>query len=130
MPDDDRAHRPGGPIDVLLSRMPGLSPATPIARLSAERAAVRWIILVVVWLVVGLLAWNEATAVRDYVALLDDSGLLPADSLPMHRPGRVSPLPPIRRARGVSVIRTSTMRPRGGLSTGSPSSFISYRSPD
>lgn len=55
-------------------------------RLSDERPAARWIILVAVWLVVAALGFADALATRDYVALLDDSGMLPADALPLHRP--------------------------------------------
>jgi tetratricopeptide (TPR) repeat protein len=66
--------------------MPTLSVPPAVARLSDERPAVRWIILGCVWLLVLALALADTIAVRDYVALLDDSGTLPADSLPLQRP--------------------------------------------
>ncbi|HEY4306385.1 MAG TPA: hypothetical protein VGM82_18065 [Gemmatimonadaceae bacterium] len=65
--------------------MPTLNVVSPVARLSDERPAVRWIILGCVWLLVLALAVADTLATRDYVAMLDDSGTLPADSLPMRR---------------------------------------------
>jgi hypothetical protein len=66
--------------------MPVLKVASPVARLSDERPLVCWIILGCTWLLVLGLALSDTLAVRDYVALLDDSGTLPTDSLPLRRP--------------------------------------------
>lgn len=46
----------------------------------------RWMVMCVAWFIIAGLAWTDATTQRDYVALLDDSGLAPADALPLHRP--------------------------------------------
>jgi len=41
----------------------------------------RWLILCLAWAVVAWLGTLDALAMRDYVAMLDDSGTLPVDSL-------------------------------------------------
>jgi hypothetical protein len=66
--------------------MPTLNVEPSFPRLSDERVGARWIILSCVWLVVLALALADTFAMRDYVAMLDDSGTLPADVLPLHRP--------------------------------------------
>lgn len=45
----------------------------------------RWLILVCTWVLLACLATMDTRAVRDYVAMLDDSGTLPPDSLPLKR---------------------------------------------
>jgi hypothetical protein len=54
--------------------------------LSRHASRARWIALALAWLVVALLAVVDARAERDYVTLLDESGMLPTDSLAMTRP--------------------------------------------
>jgi hypothetical protein len=66
--------------------MPALNAPAVSARVSNERPAVRWIILACVWVLVFALALADTLAVRDYVAMLDDSGTLPTDVLPLRRP--------------------------------------------
>jgi len=66
--------------------MPALNDDAAAMRLSEERPALRWIILACVWLLVAALGIADTLAVRDYVQLLDDSGTLAADALPLHRP--------------------------------------------
>ena len=66
--------------------MPALNDDAATMRLSEERPALRWIILACVWLLVAALGIADTLAVRDYVQLLDDSGMLAADALPLHRP--------------------------------------------
>jgi hypothetical protein len=46
----------------------------------------RWPILSPAWMAVAWLAILDARAVRDYVSMLDESGTLPADSLPLRCP--------------------------------------------
>lgn len=53
--------------------------------LSSETRRLRWLLLVLSWAVVGWLSVLDTLAVRDYVSMLDDSGTLPADSLPLTR---------------------------------------------
>jgi hypothetical protein len=83
MPREDRAYRAGGTIDLFLSDMPAVSDER--LRLSEERPTIRWAVLAVVWLLIAALVVTETFAVRDYIALLDDSGNLPTTSIPMHR---------------------------------------------
>jgi hypothetical protein len=55
-------------------------------RLTNESRRTRWLILTCAWTVIAWLATIDTLAVRDYVALLDDSGTIAADSLPLRRP--------------------------------------------
>jgi tetratricopeptide (TPR) repeat protein len=55
-------------------------------QLSVERGTHRWLILSLVWILVACLATLDSLAVRDYVALIDASGTVAADSLPFVRP--------------------------------------------
>src|SRR6185369_5985790 len=57
----------------------------PLVRLTTETARQRWLILSCVWALIAWLAVLDSLAVRDYVALLDDSGVISADSLPLRR---------------------------------------------
>ncbi|MEO5816042.1 MAG: hypothetical protein ABIT20_12260 [Gemmatimonadaceae bacterium] len=54
-------------------------------RLTTETARLRWLILSCVWALIAWLAVLDSLAVRDYVALLDDSAVLPTASLPLRR---------------------------------------------
>ncbi|MDB4913655.1 MAG: hypothetical protein JWM95_1299 [Gemmatimonadetes bacterium] len=54
-------------------------------RLSTESPRARWLLLGLAWILVGWLALLDVHATREYVALLDESGTLVTDSLPMHQ---------------------------------------------
>ncbi|MEO8337459.1 MAG: hypothetical protein ABI664_20950 [bacterium] len=54
-------------------------------RLTTETPRQRWLILSCVWALIAWLAVLDSLAIRDYVALLDDSAVVPADSLPLRR---------------------------------------------
>ncbi|MEP6621621.1 MAG: hypothetical protein ABJE47_20000 [bacterium] len=51
-----------------------------------DRARYQWPALLCVWLLIATLAWLDARAEQDYVSLLDQSGTIAADSLPLQRP--------------------------------------------
>ena len=57
----------------------------PLVRLTTETARQRWLILSCVWALIAWLAVLDTRAISDYVALLDDSAVLSADSLRLQR---------------------------------------------
>jgi len=56
-----------------------------VAADARRRRLLSIVLLVATWVVVGTIATLDAIATRDYVDLLDDSGTLPVDSLPLQR---------------------------------------------
>ena len=73
---------------------PGIWDATAFWRTStrklllhftSESRRVRWFTLAVAWAVIGWLGVVDTLAVRDYVSMLDESSILPAESLPLVR---------------------------------------------
>jgi hypothetical protein len=52
---------------------------------SSENRRTRWSILAITWVVIASLGVLDSLAVRDYVTMLDESSLLPPDSLPLTR---------------------------------------------
>lgn len=48
-----------------------------------EPLRARWLAMLVTWLIVAGIAIAETIAVRDYIAILDDSGTLPTDLIPL-----------------------------------------------
>jgi tetratricopeptide (TPR) repeat protein len=52
---------------------------------SSEGRWIRWSVVALAWIIIAWLAALDSLAVRDYVSMLDESSLLPADSLPLAR---------------------------------------------
>lgn len=58
---------------------------TTLPQSSNGTTRVGWLLLLGAWVIIAVLGIVDTVATRDYVALLDDSGTLPADSLPLQR---------------------------------------------
>jgi hypothetical protein len=58
---------------------------TGSVQLSRETRRAKWSILSLAWVIISVLALLDSLAVRDYVALLDGTATVSADSLPLQR---------------------------------------------